>query len=254
MEGGALASLLPLFRAGLGGVLGSGEQIVPWIHLHDLVELIVCALGDDRYRGPVNATAPQPVTNRALTRELARAVGRKPGFGVPAFALRAALGQGASALLSSQRAIPQMAEKLGFRWTFPELPGALADVVDAPEVTIEPLPRDSLADSEPSTYLAQRPPRYLLRSSTTLAAPLADVFAFFSRPENLGVMTPAGMAFRILGTVGPMQAGAHIDYRIHLGALPNDDRALRSLRPLHRLAGARTVPLVVARASLPRRG
>ncbi len=219
-DGGALASLLPLFRVGLGGRLGSGAQFVAWIHLHDHVELICRALADGRYSGPVNAVAPHPVTNRDLTLALSRALGRTPGPAVPAFVLRAVLGEGATALLSSQRAVPERAEMLGFHWAFPELPAALADLVGVPGVAIEPLPPGPLEEAKPASYLQRRPPHYLLRATAKLDAPLDEVFAFFSRPENLGSMTPAGMAFRILGDVGPMQAGASIDYRIRLGALP----------------------------------
>jgi len=138
-DGGALASLLPLFRVGLGGVLGNGKQIVPWIHLHDLVTLIATVLVDPRYVGPVNATAPHPVTNQELTSELAHALGRRPGPRAPAFVLRATLGEAATALLSSQRALPKKAERLGFRWAFPALRHALADVVDTRDGTLEPL-------------------------------------------------------------------------------------------------------------------
>ena len=219
-DGGALAPLLPLFRAGLGGELGQGKQRVPWIHLHDLVELIATALVDARYEGPLNATAPGVVSNRELTHELARAVGRKPGPRVPAWALRALLGEAATALLSSQQVLPSAAEHLGFRFAFPSLPAALSDVVQAEEVAIEPLRVDRRTQVEQAPYLAARPPDYVLRSVARLDAPLEEVFRFFSRPENLGSMTPSSMAFRIVGPVGPMHDGAHIDYRIRVGALP----------------------------------
>jgi len=120
------------------------------------VELVATALVDPRYVGPVNATAPHPVTNRELTSELARALGRRPGPRLPAFALRAILGQAATALLSSQRALPERAEQLGFHWAFPALRDALVDVVDTRDVTIEGLAPGPLA-ADASAYWAKRP-------------------------------------------------------------------------------------------------
>jgi hypothetical protein len=128
-EGGALAKLLSPFRLGLGGPIGSGRQYMPWIHLHDHVELIATALRDDELRGPMNLTAPEPVTNAAFARALGRAL-RRPAFvPVPAFALKAALGEAATVLLSSQRAVPQRAISAGFSFRYPEIEQALADIV-----------------------------------------------------------------------------------------------------------------------------
>ena len=92
-EGGALATLARLFRLGLGGVVGSGRQWVPWIHVDDLVAMIRAALRDERWSGVANAVAPAPVTNAELTRALARAVRRPALLPAPAFAVRVALGE-----------------------------------------------------------------------------------------------------------------------------------------------------------------
>ena len=85
--GGALAQMLPAFRLGVGGPIGSGRQYLPWIHLHDLVAVVVAALGDDRFRGPVNGVSPEPVTSRDFARALGRALraaGRPAGAGARA--------------------------------------------------------------------------------------------------------------------------------------------------------------------------
>lgn len=218
-DGGALAYLLPLQRARLGGVLGSGDQWVSWIHLDDWVELALAALTDARYRGPLNATAPNAVTQREFTDELARALGGAVGPRVPAFVLRAALGEAASALLMSQRVAPDAPARLGFQWAFPALAGALGDIVRS-DVSIETLARRQVGVAEPTAYLDARPPRYLLRATAELPATLDEVFAFFARAENLGAMTPANLSFRILRPVEDMGEGTRIDYRIRLGALP----------------------------------
>jgi hypothetical protein len=102
---------------------------MPWIHLHDHVELIAAALRDDGLRGPMNLTAPEPVTNAAFARALGRALRRPAFMPLPAFALKAALGEAATVLLSSQRAVPQRAISAGFSFRYPEIEQALADIV-----------------------------------------------------------------------------------------------------------------------------
>jgi uncharacterized protein (TIGR01777 family) len=127
--GGALARMLLPFRLGLGGRLGSGRQWMSWIHLDDLLGLIEFALGHEEVSGPLNATAPNPVTNREFTAALGRALHRPAFLPVPGFALRLLFGEMASVLLSSQRAIPRAALDGGFEFRHPELGPALQDVL-----------------------------------------------------------------------------------------------------------------------------
>ena len=125
--GGALARLLPLFRLGLGGRLGGGRQYVSWITLDDLGEVIAHLIVTESCRGPVNAVAPQPVTNRQFTRALGRVLRRPALIPVPAPALRLLLGEMAGALLlSSARALPRRLLDSGFTFQDPNLAGALA--------------------------------------------------------------------------------------------------------------------------------
>jgi len=125
-KGGALSRMLPAFRAGLGGVLGSGRQYVSWISLDDLPDIVLHALAKEELRGPVNAVAPRPVTNREFTEALGKVLSRPTLLPVPAFALRLALGEMADALLlSSARAVPRRLEETGYHFRFPELFGAL---------------------------------------------------------------------------------------------------------------------------------
>jgi hypothetical protein len=127
--GGALQRMLPAFRLGVGGRLGSGRQWMPWIHLADLLDLIEFALREDGVSGPLNATAPNPETNRELTAALASALHRPAFLPVPAFALRAVFGEMASVLLDSQRALPRAALDAGFRFRHPDLAPALRDLL-----------------------------------------------------------------------------------------------------------------------------
>lgn len=124
-RGGALPNLLTPFKLGVGGKLGDGSQWFPWIHVDDAVGLALAALHDDRYRGPVNATAPNPVTNAELTRTLGRLLSRPTLFSVPAFALRLALGELAEELLGSRRAVPAAATAKGHAFAYPQLEDAL---------------------------------------------------------------------------------------------------------------------------------
>ncbi len=121
-DGGALAKMLPVFRCGLGGQLGHGRQWMSWASLRDTVAAIRMALIAPALAGPVNVCAPEPVTNAAFTRALARALGRPALLAVPAFALRLALGQLAEeTLLASTRMVPTRLERAGFAFRDPAL-------------------------------------------------------------------------------------------------------------------------------------
>ncbi|MGE5247129.1 MAG: TIGR01777 family oxidoreductase [Verrucomicrobiota bacterium] len=131
-HGGALSRMLPLFRAGFRGVLGSGRQYVSWICLEDIPPIVLHALSREDLKGPVNAVAPRPVTQRELAQALGRALSRPALLPVPAFALRLALGEMADALLlSGCRAAPRKLEETGYRFRYPELGGALRRVVES---------------------------------------------------------------------------------------------------------------------------
>jgi uncharacterized protein (TIGR01777 family) len=124
-DGGALAKMLPPFRYGLGGRLGSGRQWTSWIHIDDVINLILFALATPAVRGAVNATAPEPVTNAEFTKELAAALHRPAIFPVPKFALSLLFGEMAGVLLASQRVIPEAAKNAGFEFEYPQLAPAL---------------------------------------------------------------------------------------------------------------------------------
>ncbi|MBN1334659.1 MAG: TIGR01777 family oxidoreductase [Deltaproteobacteria bacterium] len=126
--GGTLGRLVPLARFGLAGRMGSGRQVVAWIHLDDLVEIWIVALTDTRIRGPFHATAPEPATNDDFTRSLARAMGRPSGLPIPSAALRLALGEAAQVLLGGQDARPDRLLEWGFTFRFPTLDAALGNL------------------------------------------------------------------------------------------------------------------------------
>jgi len=128
-SGGALARMLPPFRLGVGGRLGSGHQWMSWIHIDDLLALIAFLMKESTVRGAFNATSPFPVTNREFTRALAEAVHRPAILPVPAFALRWIFGEMSQVLLASQRAFPDAAQRAGFVFEHPDIYAVLAQLV-----------------------------------------------------------------------------------------------------------------------------
>lgn len=126
---GALASMLPPFRLGLGGPLAGGRQYVPWIHRDDLIGLYVRTIDAADFSGPINACAPNPVTNRAFSRALGRALHRPAVFPVPAIAAKLAVGEVAKYAATGVRLVPARAEELGYAFAYGEIDAALADVL-----------------------------------------------------------------------------------------------------------------------------
>ncbi len=128
-DGGTLERLLPPFRLGLGGPLGSGRQYMPWIHRQDLVRMIRFLLEHDELAGPFNASAPAPVTNAEFTRTLARHLHRPALLPAPAFALRLVFGEMARVLLTGARMQPERIQQAGFEFEYPELDQALGEIL-----------------------------------------------------------------------------------------------------------------------------
>lgn len=128
--GGALAQMLPPFRFGVGGVLGSGDQYMSWVMLDDMLGIVLKALTDTSVSGPVNAVAPNAVTNREFTKTLGRVLHRPTIFPEPAFAVRLLFGEmGDALLLASTRVVPTRLSETGFEFAYPELEDALRHVL-----------------------------------------------------------------------------------------------------------------------------
>lgn len=127
--GGALKQMLPPFRWFIGGPAGSGKQYVSWIHHDDLIGLFLLALDNPQAHGPLNGTAPHPVTNRQFSNALGRALRRPSFMRTPRFMLRAMLGEVAGVVTTGQRVLPHKALALGYPFQFPEIREALADVL-----------------------------------------------------------------------------------------------------------------------------
>jgi hypothetical protein len=128
-NGGMLAQLLPLFKLGLGGKLGSGRQWLSWIHLHDHLHGLLFLAEKKNIRGVVNLTSPNPVTNKQFTKELGSVLKKPTLFRVPKTALRLALGETSNVVLQGQKVMPEVLLKEGFQFNHPYLDEALKDIL-----------------------------------------------------------------------------------------------------------------------------
>ncbi|HEY8271794.1 MAG TPA: TIGR01777 family oxidoreductase [Pseudobdellovibrionaceae bacterium] len=195
-KGGALEKLLPLFRRGLGGVLGDGKQWMSWIHIDDVVGLILHILDKNSIRGPVNLVSPHPVINEEFTKILASVLGVGVGPHVPAFALWTALGEMANLLLLSQKVIPRVALQSDYKFLYPELKAALEQILESGE-------KDFFVTEQ---YLPWKP---------------EEIFPFFSQARNLARITPPSLGFKVLSTPPEkIQLGSEITYRMKVRGFP----------------------------------
>ena len=128
-EGGALKQMLTPFRLGIAGKFGNGRQWMPWIHLEDVVRLLLFAATDAHTAGPLNGSAPQPITNADFTKAMAAAVRRPAILPMPKFALKLALGEMANFLFASERVVPEQTQRVGFEFKYPEIRHALQSLL-----------------------------------------------------------------------------------------------------------------------------
>lgn len=201
---GALKMMLPAFRNGLGGVLGSGQNWMSWIHLDDIVSMFIFALENENVIGPINGCAPHPVTNKVFTRSLVHALDVIQGPPVPLFALKALFGEMGSVVVGSTRGSAAKVENLGFEFKYSFLDDALKDLCEV-----------------------FRGGGELYTQDQYLPLPRARLFEFFQDPENLEKITPDFLNFHITATSdSELQEGSLIDYRLKLYGIPMKWRTL----------------------------
>jgi uncharacterized protein (TIGR01777 family) len=128
-SGGALAKMLPFFKLGIGGPVAGGKQYVPWIHLDDVIGGLICSMDEGGATGPVNLTAPRPVTNGELSSALGHVLGRPAVLPVPGLAVKLLYGEMAEIVTGGQRALPARLTELGYDFRHTEIEAALADVL-----------------------------------------------------------------------------------------------------------------------------
>lgn len=127
-DGGALGKMLPAFKMMVGGPIGTGEQWVSWVHVEDVVNLIIAALTEEKYQGTYNATAPQPVKMKTLCEVLGNTIHRPSWLPVPGFVLSTMLGEGSQLVLQGQQVLPERTQAEGFEFSYPDLQGALQQI------------------------------------------------------------------------------------------------------------------------------
>ena len=197
--GGALEKMISTFAAGVAAYLGNGKQWVSWIHVDDLVSLILEAIKNEAYSGPINACSPEPLTQKDLTKKIAHRLHLIGTFPAPQPLLRIALGEFAESLLSSQRISTQKLVELGFNFKYANIEKALEEILDQ---------RHAIGLEE---YLSQ----------CWVPQPIEKVFEFFAAAKNLEEITPPWVHFKILGQSTPeIERGTLIDYSISLHGIP----------------------------------
>lgn len=134
-RGGAIRNLMTPYKLGVGGPVGSGRQYMSWIHHADIVGIILLALDNPEAKGPINGTAPAPVTNKEFAKAFGAALGRPSFLPTPAFALRAMLGEVATLVTRGQRVEPAKALALGYQFQFPDIGSALREIVASAAAT-----------------------------------------------------------------------------------------------------------------------
>jgi len=196
-QGGALAEMLPLFRLGAAGRLGTGRQWMSWIHLDDIVGLLLHAL-DAAPSGVLEGVAQQPATHRQFTAALCRALGVAEKLPAPALAVQALFGERAALLLGSTRVLPRAAQASGFRFKFETVEQALDDLL-----------------------LPLRGGTRLRVWEQWLPHTAQDIWPFFCDTANLEDITPPFLSFSVLGQSTPaIGTGTLIDYRLRLNGIP----------------------------------
>lgn len=196
LQGGALAKMLPLMRAGLGGKLAGGKQWMSWIHLDVIVGIIEQSIFDKKVKGPVNAVSPNPAQNEEFTKTLAHVLKKPSVFSVPTAALKIALGEMSHTVTDSQRVVPSVILKSGYEFKFPKLQGAFENLLD---------------DGAHHQFKVYQ----------WIPKPVDDVFEFFSEAKNLERITPPWLNFQITSMSTPViQKDSMIYYRLKIKGVP----------------------------------
>ncbi len=194
-DGGAMEKFLPLFKIGLGGNIGDGNQWISWIHVRDLAGLIVEAIDDISYEGPINAVSPNPVTNRDFTFTLAKILRRPAILPVPTWVLKILFGEMSQIIIASQKVSCELVKNLNYKFIYPQIKGALKNIGSQTGHTL---------------LIEQWVPQSL-----------DTVFRFFTDPQNLEALTPEFLKFKILKvTSTPIKEGTLLDYRLKIRGIP----------------------------------
>ncbi|MBT7610083.1 MAG: TIGR01777 family protein [Bacteriovoracaceae bacterium] len=197
-DGGALEKMLPPFKAGVAGILGSGDQYMSWVHIDDLVGQLIFLLDSKSSNSVYNGVSPRPVSNLVFTKILGRVLKRPTLFPVPGFALKIIFGEMSQILTNSQKVIPENFMNEGYEFKFRSLKNALRDILKYSTKGEKTFKRYQWIKEEPK-----------------------EVFGFFSNAKNLEKLTPSSLNFKVIGNDIPeIEEGTLIDYKLSLHGIP----------------------------------
>ncbi|MQF82677.1 TIGR01777 family protein [SAR202 cluster bacterium AD-802-E10_MRT_200m] len=215
-EGGILKAMAPAFQMNFGGFFGS-KQFVPWIHIKDLVRIMDRCLSDETLLGEINCTAPAPVRNKEFALCLQKVTNSRFLFPIPIVLVKPLLGEATVVLTQSQQAIPEKLLGKGFKFFFPDLEQAIVAEFTTDNIAFTQFKNDSPDILElRGNFQVEKHGQYQLTSTTVIDRDISEVFPFFSSAENLGLLTPRWVDFRILEIPPFIGVGAMIKYRIGL--------------------------------------
>lgn len=203
--GGAVAKLLPIFKLGLGGPIGNGQQMMSWIHRSDLIALTKKAIKDASMSGIYNAVAPEPVTNKEFSKTIAAVLKKPCILPVPSLALKIAYGEMSAVILDSQSIVSSRLADTGFKFRYPVLKDALSEAAGL--ATIGLAGESVVCDQFESFQFIDKD--------------IQQVYDFFAKPDNLSAITPPYLDFHILNVSDRrIQKDTLIDYKLKLHGLP----------------------------------
>ena len=222
-EGGILKQIGLPFECGIGNYISNGHQVIPWIHLSDVLGVIRFCIENEKITGPVNLVSPNPCTWKSFSKTLARILNVRLVIPVPIFFLKLIFGEGAQVLASSQYVLPKVLEQFGYQFIHKSLESALNEEFKPSTTTVQDFSKlsDELWNQNLNNHKSHLPqPTYCLKSKSIANRGKNEVFDFFSSPSNLGLATPQWMNFRILETQTPILKGSEFIYQINIGPIP----------------------------------
>lgn len=216
-EGGILGMLAPFFKIGIGAYIGNGRQYMPWIHLLDVIRIIVSCIEESKFKGVFNCTAPTPVRSRVFSLQLGAATNSRFLFRVPSLLPIILMGEAGGHLNSSQRVTPYRLEQYGVRFIFEKVETALEYEYDYRSICIERFDHNTIPCKEDHALREHASHGlYQLSTECEIDSDLQTVFEFFSSPLNLGMVTPSWLSFRIEDMPEDIEAGSRITYKIRI--------------------------------------
>ena len=222
-EGGILKQMGFPFEFGIGNYISKGHQMIPWIHISDVLGIIRFCIENEAVKGPVNLVSPNPCSWKEFSKTLAKILNTHLVIPVPKVFLKLIFGEGAQVLASSQYVLPKVLERFNYKFVHKSLKSALTEEFRPPTTTVHDFSmvnNELWNQNQHNSHTNLPEPTYCLKSKSVANRGKNEVFDFFSSPSNLGLATPQWMDFKILQTEESILKGSEFTYQIKLGPLP----------------------------------